>query len=476
MFAQRIPETAFTKPFAEEYFSKIGGDEVCDAALTSVLRAILWDRAERLRIDFRQYEANDATVEDVNEGCVNHDEDTLSITDIRYAGKFSDEAIAKFAELNEGWERIEKVSKFYAHDFQVLCFVNKEKRNTILLVEALNVPKIHYMTASSICWFPWYFNLSDKATIPKRVMELLYTFREQRPDKFLDKIKEFEKDHDFYSMSLSVLDNFENRWRESELDALGNEIEDIDRMILDLYERITNKLREKEDKNIRLTGLKMGTDENSHEILDFLRENPNRIRYISSSESTLRFEVLTTCMYYDMDEAEKWVNNKRSLLYTKQRGKISAEDMAALFKAVFVDQQIAFRFTAQYELRIRDMRISGISHAEYSDAAQDFFPNIHIERHRCLGGYEQAMCQAMEAHNYIGAIEQCVVSAASLNFFDSTVMQGVLEELYGTNIEKKRCFVLPDGTAATIKEAIKFVKGGSKDEKKREKKEGEENE
>ena len=155
---------------------------------------------------------------------------------------------------------------------------------------------------------------------------------------------------------------------------------------------------------------------------------------------------------------------------------ISAENMAALFKAVFVDQQIALRFTAQYELRIRDMRISGISHAEYSDAATDYFPNIHIERHRCLGGYEQSMCQAMEAHNYIGAIEQCAVSAASLNFFDSTVMGGVLEEFYGTNIEKKRCFVLPDGTAATIKEAIKFAKGGSKsDEKKREKKE-EENE
>jgi len=63
----------------------------------------------------------------------------------------------------------------------------------------------------------------------------------------------------------------------------------------------------------------------------------------------------------------------------------------------------------------------------------------------------------MNKRDYVGAIDQAVVSARNLNFYDSTVMGTFAKEISRTNIN---CIERADGTLLTPKEAIKELEGG----------------
>jgi len=66
----------------------------------------------------------------------------------------------------------------------------------------------------------------------------------------------------------------------------------------------------------------------------------------------------------------------------------------------------------------------------------------------------------MQKKDYVGAIDQAVVSARNLNFYDSTVMSFFAHDLSCTI---KKCIEKSDGTLLTPLEAIKELEGGETD-------------
>ena len=466
MFPQRVGSTIFTEPSTATAFKNISGDAVCDMALTSVLRAILTKKDAHIRTNFLQYDGDVDDAERINDYLC-HDEDVLSVVDIR-SGKPADDLADKLLGFNDGWTQVKRVTKCYEADFVCICLVNAEKRNTMLVIERIDTAKIHYVTASMVCWFPWFFTSMKDLSAEDRA--LLSSFRERSSDAFYEAIGAYEDIYDFYVMKLECINGFEERWKDAEIETTQRKIRDYDAENNRFYKAIAENLKKKEDACIRLNGLKYGTAEDKESIMDYFKDNSKRVRYISSDDSSLLFEILTTVMYFDPDEAENVYNNKRSYVYSEQRGAVTSKQMAEVFKAVFIDQTVKLRFTAQYKMIVREMEVEGIASATYSTAAAKYFPNPHIERYHCIGGYEEVLCRAMEAHNYIGVIEQCAVSAASLNFFDGTVFAEFMRRLYNLGDSRKKCFVLPDGTDATLKEVIKFI--GGNDEEKTEEEDG----
>ena len=63
----------------------------------------------------------------------------------------------------------------------------------------------------------------------------------------------------------------------------------------------------------------------------------------------------------------------------------------------------------------------------------------------------------MNKRDYVGAIDQAVVSARNINFYDSTVMGTFAKELSRTSIS---CIERVDGALLTPKEAIIELEGG----------------
>lgn len=476
MFPQRIEVTEFTRDYADNVF-RVKGDNLFDAVLKTTLRVILEPKfkdGESLTIasfasgqDENDIKRNmdrggiEAVFDDIVPSAQPKKEFTLTFVDMRSLSKIPDIITKGFVEFFPGWERMERVSKFFERDFDVICYFNREIKSVFFFIGRNDVLRMHYMTCSMPCWFPWWLT---KETMTKQDIAVLSALREPRSDKWLEAIKPYEEQYDFYAMRLKTLDNFERVWVEYELESANSRIESFNSTLNDLYSRISRTLREREDACIRLNGLKATYgDEPSHEVLDYLTENAKRIRYIESDSGSLRIDIRVPLAYWDVDYAEDICNNDRSLVYSEQRGSsITKEQMKKLFNSVFVTGEIKLMSCAQYVLNIRNMEVVAVQHASYSDYCRNAFPNTHIDQYHCLGDYSQALAQAMQAHNYIGAIEQCVVSCASLNLQDTPVLERFMQTLYRTD---KKCLVLPDGSEVTPKDAIKYLEGSNGEEK-----------
>ncbi len=75
----------------------------------------------------------------------------------------------------------------------------------------------------------------------------------------------------------------------------------------------------------------------------------------------------------------------------------------------------------------------------------------------------------------IGAVEQCIASAKSLNFHDSPVMGAFMRKFYSR--DTKPFIELPDGTLVTAYDAVKWIKEQevkAREEEERKKREAEE--
>ncbi|MCL2698151.1 MAG: hypothetical protein FWE74_08735 [Oscillospiraceae bacterium] len=83
--------------------------------------------------------------------------------------------------------------------------------------------------------------------------------------------------------------------------------------------------------------------------------------------------------------------------------------------------------------------------------SSSYLPNPHIQNHSCIGSYAMRFQEYMRKRDYMGAIDQAVVSERNLNFHDSTVMLKFANELSNSS---KSCIETKDGTLLTPFEAV----------------------
>jgi len=128
----------------------------------------------------------------------------------------------------------------------------------------------------------------------------------------------------------------------------------------------------------------------------------------------------------------------------------------ALTSAIFGDGIYKLRICAAY---MADMRsgLRGLSSYVFPLESQTYFHNPHIQNHGCIGTYAGRFQEYMNKRDYVGAIDQAVVSARNINFYDSTVMGTFAKELSRTSIS---CIERVDGALLTPKEAIIELEGG----------------
>lgn len=348
-----------------------------------------------------------------------------------------------------GWTFLNKVKTFFGN-YPVFCFIKPDRRTSAVYMPRLTAQKLHGILRALPAFVPWFF--PEKPSPIE--MELLNSLTESSPDKYLSVLEKMAEPYEFEAGYLrNMLSGFAARSYEQELNRVRSRCADILRGINDYQNEISRLLKEKRDVDVRALGLEAAIEnaKDDNELLDYFTDNPY-ISFEGVDEDTLTFVVNDHLMYYDEDFAEECIGRKASFLYNAGDVRIPyCPEVKEFYKRLFIDKSIKLRMAAVYMVtpgqRVDTMR----GYQNYDDT---YLPNTHINEHRCIGDYINAINGFLQRGDTIGAIEQCMASARSINLHESATNYRFIQSLYNTT---RRCIEWSDGSLCTPKQAIKKI-------------------
>ena len=363
-----------------------------------------------------------------------------------------------------GWRRVEKVTAFFHRVFDVLCYINPELKSTILFTSGMDMRRQHYLQCGIPAFLPWFFDM-DKGVSPEE-MALLNALREKDAGPYEEALQVLADRYDFRSAHVNaLLEGFASRYEKIQVRRTKDELEQIMRELSALEDRIGDCLRRKRDADAKLLGLEMKIRESDgeNELLDYCLAHRN-IDLICADESAFSFRVCTRLAYFDEDIAKRVIENGRSFLYCNYDtpytgGQITPEEMRLLMTEVFLNQSLSLRVCAAYSFRESDVRPLG-GHSYPDSVTRTHLPNPHIDRYSCMGDHIRHIEGCLKNGDYVGAMEQCIASAGSLNFADTTVMHEFIRKIYNFNsgaVGSSRFIEDGDGNLMTVKEAVAWI-------------------
>ena len=190
------------------------------------------------------------------------------------------------------------------------------------------------------------------------------------------------------------------------------------------------------------------------ELMEYFMCNKN-LTIIQVEGTIIKFVAHGYVDIYDEDAFEQYASNYEGYLYRSITPNILESEMEGLYRAIFSDGVYRLRICAAYMVDMRS-GLKALQHFSFPAESQTYFPNTHIQSFGCIGSYEGRFHEYMNKRDYVGAIDQAVVSARNLNFYDSSVMSRFVEDFSRTSIP---CLESHDGRLLTPRAAISELEG-----------------
>jgi hypothetical protein len=474
MFSKLIKKTPFANG-RDAIFSKLFPNIIqdmaeanCDVSFISTLRALLFNRLsddDSVWLEFFYPRASYPT-DSINtilpEDSFNKS-NLLFVCDLRGVRDSVKESVFENARRipveRAGWTLLDKVRVFFAKAFRVECYINPTTKSTILLCDSLDLRANHYLQCAIPAFLPWYF--PDESSVGELQMNLLKSFRKTTADDYVAAMLALAKEYNIHEKRIrTLLEGVEHIYERREIERVRLELDRYDSQIADINERLRTILETRRANNIRLMGLMASIEQNNgeSEIMKYFLCN-DALHLDDVNGETITFTVEDDLTFFDEELAKSYINNPKSVFYTeRQNNELPPASMRKLMNAIFVDGKIKLRFCAAYRLNLAGA-VEGMSGYEFGLRLTDCLPNPHIQQYACLGQNRQAINDCLVHNNYMGAIEQCIASAKSLEVSDAPVMERFTRDFYNRdNYNGDRRFLrLPDGTRANIKEALDYL-------------------
>ena len=326
---------------------------------------------------------------------------------------------------HKDWQRIEKVTAFFAKAFKVACFVNPTSRNVLLFTEDLSMRKFHYLQCGILAFFPWYFKPEDG--VSDEEMALINTLRNDNAEDYVNCIAAIARKMDIRVAYIKqCLSRFEESIYDRQISALETTINDYKDMLRDLQDRYSQTLEAMNSKMVYLAGYRSARDKNEGktDLMDYFLSN-KRLQLNCISGPRIDFTVHGYLECFNEDMARVYLNNPRSYFFAHDGNPFSqllAKSflLPLLMESIFINRRFKVRAYGRYVIDSYSCSVSGISGVRYNDPT--FCPNPHIFEYACLGGNETIAKDMISKGDYVMAIEQCVYSAQNINLADSAVM------------------------------------------------------
>lgn len=439
MFVNSICDTPFTTQESDSFFKNIVGDHYLgDRSFIATLRALLFSRMNS--------EDSISVVYETYNDDIMFRKNTIVICNSTYNYHSSDSNVIK----------VDKITEFYRGKFDVDIFIKPDIRAVCVIMKDLNLKNLHYLQCSILSMLPWYFDPNEG--VSEIEMKLIKSLSNKSDREYLNLLDELAKQYDFRSAYIKdLLADFDTVWERNKKVEILTEIDRLNSLIFQYNDTLAGLFKQKNEKLVILSGLRNKINENNEQLIMnyFLCNKALSLRSVAND--TVFFSVKTTLEYFDKEYASTIIDNENSVLYV---GGISYIDAKRIYEAIFLDEKIKLHLCGSFEFSLNG-NICAVSNVSYGKEYDTYMPNPHLDLYRCLGGNEMIINELLNDQDYIGAIEQCVVSVGNLNLSDSIVMEQFAMILftgnssYGTSNNK--CLELPDGSIVDYKEALEWL-------------------
>ena len=351
---------------------------------------------------------------------------------------------------------VDDVNKFLEQrGIRAKVFIGETKDIALIDMTPVTAESVHLIQALTPRLFPKVF---ESKPINEVEMKLLTAL--SKNDGYVlynEAIDEIAKAYDFRRMKIDKdLTGFEVAFEEIKISHKRDEISNIKQRINNLLNEIGSYRRDLRNKETELIGLQSITEEQEqNRVRDFFRANTNlELRWVE--DANVCYCVKGYATFWNVDTAEQFINNDRSLFYDNEYGsKVKSKlDRKILLNALFVDKKVKLRMITSFILRTNDRLDLQITN-DYPDLGS-YMKNPHIGGYGCLGDAVDVIHECLMNGNYVGGITQSIFASKQLSLSDQTVMRRMTEWLFD---EKNTRFIeLPDGTCVTPVKAIQWLK------------------
>lgn len=477
MFSNPIYETSLTSEAANRLFSNLDAISSMDASFISTLRVLLHKRLpqdEYVHLNCRNlhYSAQDISVASIA-SCMNNFAPnsilqttskghgiTIVYTTSPDAGERMLEIVKAHAGIGKrymsNYKRCDDLQVFYARTFKALFYTDDTERNTVIFAEKLELKHFHIMQMTIPRYLPLLF---DDSPLTDDEVKLLTSTGSKKSDDYMSCIESFAKEIDMRSEIIRCkLAGFETGFERMRADELRNEI-DIYQGEYDMY---LSKMREAAEKiqthKYTLAGLECAINKYSgdSELMEYFMCNKN-LSIMNVAGLTITFVAHGYSDIYDEDAFDTYAENLDGYFYNGINPDIAVEQMENLYRAIFNEGKYKLRICAAYTVNMQT-GLKAIKNYAFPHESKTYFPNPHIQQFGCIGSYAGRFQEYLAKRDYVGAIDQAVVSARNLNFYDSAPISRFAYEFSHTSI---KCLEKPDGTLLTPIEAINELEGST---------------
>ena len=467
MFRERIDQTPFTSEEADYFFQNITAESeyAGDKSFLATARAVLADRipdGESLTIRYSCANIRDpGDTSSINAMINTWSNATGEIFIMGLSNQDTlDQCLGAARAYAEGekntWEPVEQVEALFRKSFHVNCYINRAEHSAVLLVDRLSLRKWHSIQVVLFRCLPWFFPEGHPITEDEK--NLFRSLSKDNPTEYLNILRHESAKYDFEKTRIQrLLTGFETTYERRRIETCKAEIERKRRQVEDYNNTISSLITEIRDLNINLLGSIAAVEQRSgeSELMEYFLADRN-LNIESSVNGKLRFIVKGYITDFNADEAEACINNRNSFVsQERSSARISVDDMKRLMTAVFVDNTIRIRVCAAYSFDVGDMiSVSTQSNKNYPAEYSTYLPNPHIQSYSCMGSHKRIINDLLVAGDYVGAVAQCEVSAASLNWGDWAVMGSFMDRMY---LDNSQYFELPDGRCVNQVEAVNWL-------------------
>jgi hypothetical protein len=477
MFTKPIYSTTLTGDTADRLFSKItAGGNTIDQTFLTTMRILLHKRVQDLPVQLtcKTLQFSLSQIEDVSATQAmkwfipqlytfpaNHEIVIISTSFQNTGAKMLELVRANCGNgkrFLSNYALLEDLRIFYVRKLNALFYYSETDKKTVIFTDNLEPKHFHALQTMLPKYVP---SLFADAPLTESETALLKSCSNKTATEYERLVAEFVKDLDIRGEIIrSQLTGFETAYERQKLEELKDQIllreSDYENHLITLR-KLT---REIEDKKFMLAGLECAIEEHADdsELMEYFMCNKN-LTIIDVNGTAIEFVVHGYVDIFDAEAFASCVKNTKSYLYSKLSPLVTKPQMKSLYKAIFGDSpQYKLRICAAYSADIKT-GLKALDHYTFPPESTTYLPNPHIQNHGCIGSYATKFHEYMRNHDYVGAIDQAVVSARNLNFHDSVVISNFVSQLsHNTSVT---CIEKSDGTLLTTHEAIKELEGGA---------------